>query len=306
MIKDKEKNFLSAVVYVHNSEKEIGSFIDRLYKQLNDNFLKFEIICVNDASTDNSVEVLKKKADVLEKGVISIVHMSFYQGLELSMNAGVDLSIGDFVLQFDTVNKSIPVEMLMDVYKKSLTGYDIVRVVPKHGSKTTSKMFYDIFNAYSNKHYPLQTECFHIISRRAINRCQDLSKTVPYRKAVYADCGLKIATIESDVTMIAAGNRSIDTAIDALILFTSAATRMSFYLTILFMIACLIVVGYVVTIYLSGSPVLGWTTTMLFMSFGFLSIFVMLGVTLKYLSVIIDLVFKNKTYVTEAIDKLTK
>ena len=61
MIKDKEKNFLSAVVYVHNSEKEIGSFIDRLYKQLNDNFLKFEIICVNDASTDNSVEVLKKK-----------------------------------------------------------------------------------------------------------------------------------------------------------------------------------------------------------------------------------------------------
>lgn len=94
--------------------------------------------------------------------------------------------------------------------------------------------------------------------------------------------------------------------IDALILFTSAATRMSFYLTVLFMVACIIVVAYVVTVYLSGSPVLGWTTTMLFMSFGFLSIFVMLGIMLKYLSVIIDLVFKNKTYVTEKIEKLTK
>ena len=306
MIKDKEKNFLSAVVYVHNCAKEIGSFVDRLYEQLNDNFLRFEIICVNDSSTDQSVEIIKNKATALEKGVISIVHMSFYQGLELSMNAGVDLSIGDFVLQFDTVNKSIPIEMLMDVYKNSLTGYDIVSVVPKHGSKTTSKMFYDIFNTYSNKHYPLKTECFHIISRRAINRCQDLSKTVPYRKAVYADCGLKISTIESDAKMITASNRSIDTAIDALILFTSAAMRMSFYLTILFMIACFVVIGYVITVYLSGSPVLGWTTTMLFMSFGFLGIFVMLGVILKYLSVIIDLVFKNKTYVTESIEKLTK
>lgn len=106
--------------------------------------------------------------------------------------------------------------------------------------------------------------------------------------------------------MITSSNRSIDTAIDALILFTSAATRVSFYLTILFMVACLIVVGYVVTIYLAGSPVSGWTTTMLFISFGFLGIFVMQGIILKYLSVIIDLVFKNKTYVTESIEKLTK
>lgn len=306
MTKDKEKNFLSAVVYIHNNEKEIVDFIDRLYKQLNENFLKYEIICVNDASTDKSVEVLKNKADALDKGVISIVHMSFYQGLELSMNAGVDLSIGDFVLEFDTVNASIPLELLMDAYRKSLTGYDIVSVIPASGSKATSKMFYDIFNAYSNKHYPLQTECFHIISRRAINRCQDLSKTIPYRKAVYADCGLKIASIESNAKIVSAPNRSIDTAIDALILFTSAATKMNFYLIVLFMLACLVVITYVVTIYLSGSPVLGWTTTMLFMSFGFLSIFIVLGIMLKYLSVIIDLVFKNKTYVTESIEKLTK
>lgn len=306
MTKDKEKIFLSAVVYVHNNEKEIADFIVRLHEHLNDNFYKFEIICVNDASTDKSVEVLKNKADGLDKGVISIIHMSFYQGLELSMNAGVDLSIGDFVLEFDTVNASIPVNLLMDSYKKSLTGYDIVSVIPKSGSKTTSKLFYDIFNAYSNKHYPLQTEFFHIISRRAINRCQDLSKTIPYRKAVYADCGLKIISIDSNVNIIPAENRSVDTAVDALILFTSAATKMNFYLIILFMIACLVVIGYVVMIYFSGSPVLGWTTTMLFMSFGFLSIFVVLGIMLKYLSVIIGLVFKNKTYITESIEKLTK
>lgn len=306
MIKAKESNFLSTIVYIHNNEREIEAFIDRLYYELNEHFQKFEIICVNDASNDKSVEVLKKKAVTLDKGVISIVHMSFYQGLELSMNAGVDLSIGDFVLQFDTVNESIPIELLMDVYLKSLSGFDIVAVIPQKASKATSRWFYNIFNAYSNKHYRLKTEYYHIISRRAINRCQDLSKTIPYRKAIYADCGLKMATIETDEKVLTSSDRSIDTAIDALILFTSAARRMNLYITILFMLACVIVIAYVLVIYLSGSPVLGWTTTMLFMSFGFLSIFIVLGIILKYLSLIINLVFKNKTYITESTEKITK
>lgn len=307
MIKEKEKNFISAVIYLHDNEKEINDFIDCIYDVLNDNFTKFEIICVNDSSKDNSVKILKEKADSLEKGVISIINMSFYQGIELSMNAGVDLSIGDFVLEFDNINDSVPVNMLIDAYKQSLRGYDIVRVIPKHGSKATSKIFYDVFNNYSNKNYELKTEYFHIISRRAINRCQSLGKTIPYRKAVYADCGLKIYDIECESRIIVSNyQRSIDTAIEALILFTSAATRTNFYITLLFMFICLCVVGYVLFTYFMGKPVSGWTTTMIFMSFGFLGIFIVLTIILKYLSVIIDLIFKNKTYITESVEKLTK
>lgn len=306
---EKEKNFVSAVVYVHNNENELGDFIDRLYKQLEDNFLKFEIICVNDSSSDDSIAVVKEKASGLAKGVISIINMSFYQGLELSMNAGVDLSIGDFVFEFDSVASETPVEKLMDVYFKSLKGYDIVSLSPVETAGIDSKLFYDLFNSCSNKNYNINTESYHIISRRAINRCQSLSKTIPYRKAVYADCGLKIANIKADFKMSSAErnrNKRIDTAIDALILFTSAATKMNLYIMGLFMLACIAVVTYVVYIYISGDPVSGWTTTMLFMSFGFLSIFVVLAIMMKYMSVIIDLVFKNKTYVTESIEKLSK
>ena len=306
---EKEKNFISAIVYVHNNESELDSFIDRLYKQLEDNFIKFEIICVNDSSTDNSVNVIKDKAENLSKGIISIINMSFYQGLELSMNAGVDLSIGDFVFEFDSIASETPVEKLMEVYFKSLKGYDIVSISPKEAAGIDSKLFYNIFNAYSNKNYAINTESYHVISRRAINRCQSLSKTIPYRKAVYADCGLKITNIKADFKMNSAEsdrNKRIDTAVDALILFTNAATKMNLYIMGLFMLACIAVVAYVVYIYISGHPVSGWTTIMLFMSFGFLGIFVILAITMKYLSVIIDLIFKNKTYITESIEKLSK
>ena len=40
MISNKEKNFISAVVYVHNNEKEIGDFLEKINEKLNSNFEK--------------------------------------------------------------------------------------------------------------------------------------------------------------------------------------------------------------------------------------------------------------------------
>ena len=59
---DKEKNFISAVVYVHNSEKQICNFIETVASILEENFEKSEIICVNDFSSDGSVGEIKKVA----------------------------------------------------------------------------------------------------------------------------------------------------------------------------------------------------------------------------------------------------
>lgn len=306
---EKEKNFISAVVYVHDDAGVIEKFLQALYDQLDENFLRFEIICVNDASTDGSVALLKRKAAALPKGVISIINMSFFQGVELAMNAGADLSIGDFVFEFDKTSALPALASMMQVYRTALGGYDIVSAVARGSAALDAKVFYNVFNAYSNKNYSLHSESFHLISRRALNRCQSLSKTIPYRKAVYADCGLKIASVELDCRLPAETQnegKRLDTAVDALILFTSAATKMNLYIIGLFMLACVAVVLYVAFIYFGGHPVSGWTTTMLFLSFGFLSIFVVLGIMMKYLSVIIGLVFRNKTYVTESIEKLSK
>ena len=141
---NKEKNFVSAVVYVRNNEKEIDKFIEELNKVLKNNFLKYEIIFVNDCSTDKSVDVIKDATKNLDTASVSIINMSFYQGKEIAMNAGVDLSIGDFVYQFDTVLIDYDPKIIFDIYKKSLEGFDIVNAVPNKKRKTTSKLFYKI------------------------------------------------------------------------------------------------------------------------------------------------------------------
>ena len=56
----KAKNFVSAVIYVHNAEARIGGFLRTVMTVLEENFEYAEIICVNDHSEDNSVQVVRE------------------------------------------------------------------------------------------------------------------------------------------------------------------------------------------------------------------------------------------------------
>ena len=107
------------------------------------------------------------------------------------MNAGVDLSIGDFVFEFDTTVLDFAGQEIMRVYRHALEGYDIVSASPHGGQNFSSKLFYDFFERFSELSYKMYTENFRILSRRAINRISSMNKAVPYRKAVYANCGLR-------------------------------------------------------------------------------------------------------------------
>ena len=131
MFDTREKNFISVVVYVYNAEKTVGAFLHTLYGYLRENFLDYEIICVNDSSTDKSRLLIEGFAKDLGCGVMSILDMGYFQGLELSMNAGVDLAIGDFVYEFDSTVLSYPDMVIRDVYDRCLSGYDIVSASPR-------------------------------------------------------------------------------------------------------------------------------------------------------------------------------
>ncbi|WP_160683824.1 glycosyltransferase [Clostridium sp. C2-6-12] len=311
MVTNKEKNFISVVFYIRNIEKQIIDILQKVNTVLDNNFEKYEIICVNDFSTDKSVEKIKAFANTVNGAVISILNMSYYQGMELSMNAGVDLAIGDFVFEFDNIEIDYPIETIMAVYYQSLKGFDIVSASAQKPMKKTSILFYNIFNGYSNNPNKLKTETFRILSRRAINRVQSMNKTIPYRKAIYANCGLKIDTFYYESNMKKNidrddGNIRKNIAIESLILFTDIAYKAAIFMTFLMIIGIVLVGIYTVFIFASQQPVAGWTTTMLFLAIGFFGVFSILAVVIKYLSIIIDLIFKKQKYMIESIEKLTK
>lgn len=315
-MKNREKNFVSAVVYVRNNEKTIKDFLENINALFSENFEKYEIICVNDASEDNSVAKVKEAAALMEKVNVSIVSMSFYQGIEAAMLAGIDIAIGDFVYEFDNAYIDFDLDMIMQIYYKSLEGFDIVSAAADRKQKFSSELFYSIFNKYTNYQYELRTESFRVLSRRAINRASSLNKTMPYRKAVYANCGLKYTTLTYAGLPVSNGEavhmdkkekiRRRNLAVDSLILFTDVAYRFSTGMTILMMCITVLMAAYTVFIFVTGNPTAGWTTTLAFLSLAFFGLFGILTVVIKYLSILVNLVFKKQKYTFESIEKLTK
>lgn len=313
MMKNKEKNFVSAVIYVHNAENRIEKFLDVIIKVMENNFEHSEIICVNDCSDDESVSVIKKVSKRASSTSVSVINMSFFHGLELAMDAGMDLAIGDFVFEFDNTNLDFEPEMIMKIYLHSLTGFDIVSASPNKRERLSSRVFYKVFDRFSDLSYHMTTESFRILSRRVINRISSMNKTIPYRKAIYAGSGLKSANIKYDV--VRAGNRQKDSkenryraslAVDTLILFTEVGYRFSFWMTSIMMLISVFMLAYTLIVYFIGHPIEGWTTTVLFLSVAFLGLFGILTIIVKYLQIIVDMVFKRKHYNFESIEKLTK
>lgn len=309
-----EKNFVSAVVYIHNHAQYIESFIRNITKELKTNFEKFEIIFVNDCSLDESVDKIKQIIKEMKGISATVIHMSYYQGLESAMIAGVDIAIGDFVYEFDSPIMDYDSAQVMRLYKHALTGYDVVSASPECDRRFTSKLFYNVFKQYSKNNIELSTESFRIISRRGINRINMLSTVIPYRKAIYFNCGLKAINLPYTPILEYRNNKvkysqlkweRIELAVDSLLLFTDICTKVAMLLAFAMFLFAVSMVGYSLFVYLTNSQVVpGWTTIMVFSSISFTGVFALLAIIIKYISLSLTIQHRRQSYVFESVEKL--
>lgn len=309
-MENKEKNFVSAVVYLYNEGNYVQSYLKGLEDTLKQNFEKYEIIVVNDASTDKGAKNVKAYVSSQDGAKVTLMNMGYHQGLETSLDAGVDLAIGDFVYELEFTNKDYSWNVLMDVYRHSLEGYDIVNAKGNVGKKvTTGSLFYNIMNKYANLQYPLSSGSFRIVSRRAINRIHSLATRIPYRKVAYANCGLKCDTLLYECTkkvkLRSASNR-LELATNSLVLFTDIAFRFTFWFAVIMIVLTVGMAIYAGISLIQNNTVDGWAIVTLFGGFALSGLFVVLCMIVRYLTTLVRLNFLKRDYVFESIDKLQK
>ena len=146
MLQNREKNFVSCVLYLHNEGETVKNFLSEICRVMQENFEKYEIICVNDGCVDDTVEQVKAYlTETAHKPVVSLVNLSYYQGVESAMNAGSDLAVGDFLFEFEKCQPEFDADLIMQVYRRALEGYDVVAAAPKHGVSFSSKLFYAVY-----------------------------------------------------------------------------------------------------------------------------------------------------------------
>ena len=314
-IQKKEKKFVSLVVYLYDASSFLKYFLDMIIPVCEKNFEQFELVCVDDGCRDGTVELLKEYVEKRQIGaMVNVVHMSFFQGLESAMNAGRDIAIGDFVYEFDDIFVDYEPEVIMEVYRRLLEGNDIVAASSRGKLRFTSRVFYALYNKTSKGNEKIGPETFRLVSRRAINRIKSMGQYIPYRKAVYMNCGLKVATINyhSKDVNVRIKNKTVVSertalALDSFIYFTNVLERVSAVICGVFLLFTVGMGIYIISdIFNHTKPVEGWLSTMGFLALGFFGVFALLTIILKYLSVMLNLIFKQQRYLVSDIEKVVK
>ena len=300
----KEKNFVSAVVYLHNDGPRGVEFCQAVAAQLDAHFAQYELVAVDDACTGGTVEALRAWAKE-QAAPVTILHMSLYHGLENAMNAGLDAAIGDYVYEFDSTAMPYPADLIWEAYRTALQGSDIVSVCPD-STRRGSGLFYRIFNANAHSPYQLRTDAFRLVTRRAINRVHATSAHLPYRKAAYAASGLKMTDLTFAGRLDEKTPGRFNLAVDSLALSPDAGFKASMGVTRCMLARALAELLYTLIVFFTGKPVAGWTTTMFVLTLGFAGLFAVLTIVVKYLSLLLELTFKKQKYLVESIEKLQK
>jgi len=116
----------SIVVPVLNEEEVLNEFYKRLTAVMDGLRENYEIIFVNDGSTDNSLEIMKKMSS--NDGRVKIIDFSRNFGHQIAITAGIDYASGEAVVTID-VDLQDPPEVIAELVKKWKEGYAVVYAV---------------------------------------------------------------------------------------------------------------------------------------------------------------------------------
>ena len=303
---NKEKSMVSVILYLGDAPQESWDFLKNVCAEVESVFEHYEIVAVNDSRQNTADYIREQYRESGMLAALTLVNLSVRQGVERAMNAGIDIAIGDYLYEFDNIHAGLPEGIVEQAFRRSTEGYDIVTAMPEGSEQGTSRLFYRIFNRFSHSGGKVGTDGMHLLSRRAVNRLHAINSYIPYRKAAYAASGLKTANVDyKPVTPFrSVEDDRVGKAMDALILYTDAAYRLSLFIAF-FMLAVALIAGiYTLVIYLSMKPVAGWTTTMVLSSAGFSGTFLLFAIVIKYLSLLVDLIFHNQKYLVASVDKV--
>jgi len=290
----KEKPFISIVVYLYNYQNEIAGFLRLMDDLFSKSFEGYEFILVNDSSTDKTLEVaIKTIKDI--KCSVSVINLTRKHDIEIAMLAGADKSIGDYVFEIDSPIVDYPLELILDVYKKAISGYDVVAAVPNTSIGLGQKLFYKLIMQLSNFNIILTPESFRIISRRAINSILNITEKTRYRKGLHSYIGFSKTKINykknNDKSTIVKRSfpEKISLGLDIIVSFTKLGLIISLCLSIILFLFSLGMGIYAIYDYFFMEDIAGtgWASIVAFLSIGFSGIFFILGMIVNYASKIL-------------------
>jgi polyisoprenyl-phosphate glycosyltransferase len=311
-VKQRGEPLLSVVIPIYNEQATLSELYRRLTHVLSENLaeLAYEIVFVNDGSTDGSIQILSRlHAD--DPGV-KVVNLSRNFGHQAALTAGLDYAKGDAVICMDG-DVQDPPEIIPTLVARWRDGNDVVyavRKLRKEGfiKRSCYTAFYRLLRRLSMVSIPLDAGDFALMDRRVVDCLKALPERSRFIRGLRSWVGFRQTGVEYEREKRFAGvpkynwSKLVHLAVNGLLSFSALPLRMA--TAVGFMISFCSLLGIIVALYLklfTELAIPGWTATVIpILLLGGIQL-LSIGILGEYIAQIFDEVKQRPLYVVDGI-----
>jgi dolichol-phosphate mannosyltransferase len=271
----------------------------------------YEIIFINDGSTDNSLKIMKQLHTHDKR--IKIIDFSRNFGHQIAITAGIDFTSGDAVITIDA-DLQDPPEVIPNLIKKWKEGYEVIygirekRKGENFFKKISTLIFYRLINKMTMINMPPDSGDFRLIDKKVVNNLKNIRENNRYVRGLTYWIGFKQIGVPYERDKRFAGKskypikKLFKLAYDAIFSFSNFPLKIATYFGFIVSFLSFLYLIYALIIKLfTNSVIHGWTSLMISILFLGGVQLICLGIIGEYIARINDEVKKRPLYIIKEI-----
>jgi glycosyltransferase involved in cell wall biosynthesis len=261
---------ISLVCPFYNEAESVGFFFGRVLPIMDKLGEPFEIVCVNDGSSDETLFALRSIQR--NRPGIRIIDLSRNFGKEAALSAGIDFAAGNAVVVIDA-DLQDPPEVIPELIRHWRAGSEVVlahrtdRSSDSFFKQLTARWFYRFINHISDNPIPQDVGDFRLMDRRVVDALKLLPERRRFMKGLFAWVGFRTTSVDYVREPRVAGTgkfagwRLWNFALEGITAFSTVPLRIWTYLgTIIATVAFFYGVAIIVRTLMLGSDVPGYAS----------------------------------------------
>jgi len=308
-----QKELISIGIPVFNEEEALPELFDRLstiVSEMTKNEYIFEIIFVNDGSTDESPTLLDQAAEA--NPAIKVIHLSRNFGHQAGISCICEHAQGEALVILDA-DLQDPPELIPQFLEKYRSGYDVVFAIRARRQgpvllRFCYLLYYRLLKLLSSDHIPLDSGDCGLISRKALNAINNSGDYHRFHRGLRAWVGFQQIGLPMNRPERLSGKskysfiKLLSLALDGIFSFSRIPLKLAFFLGLLIVVLCLLFAAYAVYERLtSGQSPTGFTALLLTIVFMSGAQLIFVGVLGEYIGRIFEQVKGRPRYLVDRI-----
>lgn len=300
---------ISVIVPVYNEEANLVLLYERLKETLGSITPAYEVLFVNDGSSDKSMDVIHRMA--AGDPQIRFIDFSKNFGHQIAVFAGLEHATGEAIVIIDS-DLQDPPELIRAMYDKLREGNEVVFAQREHREGEswhkllTAKLFYRIINRLSDVAIPVDTGDFRIISKNVRDIVCSMPERNKFLRGQIAWVGFKQVPVLYKRDERHAGRTSypyskmLQFAWDGITSFSNTPLRIATYFGFMVSVFAFAMILYTLyQKYINHDVIQGWTSLMISVLFIGGVQLLCLGIIGEYIGRILDNVKDRPVYLVK-------